>query len=71
MLPDVDDEQEVVTVGEELPGPRVLEVAVVLVVEAPQGLPARQAKDLLSRLPEARDQDVADSSRTRTSGSRS
>lgn len=62
VLPDVDDEQEVITVGKELTGPRVLEVAVVLVVEAPQGLPARQAKDRLSRLPEARDLDVADSS---------
>ncbi len=48
--------------GKELTGPWGLEVAVVLVVEAPQGLPARQAKDWLSRLPEARDLDVADSS---------
>ena len=62
MLPDVDDEQEVITVGKELTGPRVLEVAVVLVVEAPQGLATRQAKDRLSRLSEARDLDVADSS---------
>jgi hypothetical protein len=58
----VDDHQEVVTVGKELTGPRSLEVAVVLVVVAPQGLPARQAKDWLSRLSEARDVDVADSS---------
>lgn len=62
MLPDVDHEQEVRTVGQELTGPRVLEVAVVLVVEAPQGLPAREAEDRLSRLPEARDLDAADSS---------
>lgn len=62
MPPDVDDEQEVITVGKELTGPRVLEVAVVLVVEASQGVPARQAKDRLSRLSEARDLDVADSS---------
>ncbi len=58
----VDDHQEVVTVGKKLTGPRILEVAVVLVVVAPQGLPARQAKDWLSRLPEARDVDVADPS---------
>jgi len=37
-------------------------VAVVLGVEAPQGLPARQAKYRLSRSSEARDLDVADSS---------
>ncbi len=48
--------------GKELTGPRVLEVAVVIVVVAPQCLPARQAKNWLSRLPGARDVDVADSS---------
>jgi hypothetical protein len=48
--------------GRGSPVHRGLEVAVVLVVEAPQGLPARQAKDWLSRLPEARYLDVADSS---------